>query len=155
MSIQLADKTIRFPKGIIEDVLVKIDKFIFPVDFIVLDIEEDSNTPIILGRPFLATAKTIINVGTGELTLRVGDETITLQARNSGNTSEIGGDRLTHSSKTDNIVQPTLQEMSLKVAHESFASNSRGPIHEDRRLQIKELYEWRTHKPRTPDKPNL
>ncbi|KAK5774610.1 hypothetical protein PVK06_042466 [Gossypium arboreum] len=86
MSIQLADKTIRFPRGIIEDVLVKIDKFIFPVDFIVLDIEEDSNTPLIFGQPFLATAQTIIDVGTGELTLRVGDETITLQARNSGNT---------------------------------------------------------------------
>ncbi|KAK5802387.1 hypothetical protein PVK06_029977 [Gossypium arboreum] len=86
MSIQLADKTIRFPRGIIEDVLVKIDKFIFPVDFIVLDIEEDSKNPLILGRPFLATAKTIIDVGTGELTLRVGDETITFQARNSGNT---------------------------------------------------------------------
>ncbi|KAK5770784.1 hypothetical protein PVK06_046938 [Gossypium arboreum] len=78
MSIQLADKTIRFLRGIIEYVLVKVDKFIFPVDFVVLDIEEDNNTPLILGRPFLATAKTIIDVGTGELTLRVGDKTITL-----------------------------------------------------------------------------
>ncbi|KAK5846863.1 hypothetical protein PVK06_003164 [Gossypium arboreum] len=78
MSIQLADKTIRFPRGIIEDVLVKVDKFIFPVDFVVLDIEEDNNTPLILGSPFLSTAKTIIDVGTGELTLRVGDETISL-----------------------------------------------------------------------------
>ena len=49
MSIQLADKTIRFPRGIIEDVLVKIDKFIYPVDFVVLDMEEDSNAPLILG----------------------------------------------------------------------------------------------------------
>ncbi|KAK5786322.1 hypothetical protein PVK06_040958 [Gossypium arboreum] len=109
MSIQLADKTIRFPRGIIEDVLVKIDKFIFPVDFIVLDIEEDNNPPLILGRPFLATAKTIIDVGIGELTLRVRDDTIALQARNSANTSKIEGDRLTHSTKTDNMVQPTLQ----------------------------------------------
>ncbi|PPS04393.1 hypothetical protein GOBAR_AA16265 [Gossypium barbadense] len=44
--------------------------------------------------------------------------------------------------------------MSLKEAHESFSSNSRGPVHEDRRLQIEELDEWRTHKPRTPDNPN-
>ncbi|KAK5825764.1 hypothetical protein PVK06_020630 [Gossypium arboreum] len=155
MSIQLADKTIRFPRGIIEDVLVKIDKFIFPVDFIVLDIEEDSNTPLILGRPFLATAKTIIDVGTGELTLLVEDETITLQARNSGNTLGIEGDHLTYSPRTNNMVQPTLQEMSLKEAHESFSSNSRGPVHEDRRLQIEELDEWRTHKPRTPNKLSL
>ncbi|KAK5836450.1 hypothetical protein PVK06_012239 [Gossypium arboreum] len=155
MSIQLADKTIRFPRGIIEDVLVKIDKFISPVDFIALDIEEDSNTPLILGKPFLGTAKMIIDVGTGELTLRVGDKTITLQARNSGNTLEIEGDRLTHSTKTDNVVQPTLQEMSLKEAHESFSSNSRGPTHEERRLQIEELDEWQTHKPRMDDKPEL
>ncbi|KAK5838553.1 hypothetical protein PVK06_007284 [Gossypium arboreum] len=155
MSIQLADKTIRFPRGIIEDVLVKINKFIFPVDFIVLDIEEDSNTPLILGRPFLATAKMIIDVGTGEFTLRVGDETITLQTRNPGNTSGIEDDHLTHSPRTNNMVQPTLQEMSLKEANESFSSNSRGPINEDRRLQIEELDEWWTHKPRTPDKLNL
>ncbi|PPS19543.1 hypothetical protein GOBAR_AA01030 [Gossypium barbadense] len=65
------------------------------------------------------------------------------------------GDRLNHSTKTDNMVQPYLQEMSLKEVHEPFSSNSRRPIHEDRRLQIEELDEWRMHKPRTPDKPNL
>ncbi|KAK5836016.1 hypothetical protein PVK06_011753 [Gossypium arboreum] len=155
MSIQLTNKTIRFPWGIIEDVLVKIDKFIFPVDFIVLDIEEDSNTPLILGRPFLSTVKAIIDVGTGELTLRVGDETITLQARNSGNISKIEGDRLSHSTKIDNMVQPTLQEMSLKEAHESFSSSSRGPVHGDQRLQIEELDELQMHKPKTHDKLKL
>ena len=44
-----------FPKGIIEDVLVKVDKFIFPVDFVVLDMEEDQEASILLGRPFRAT----------------------------------------------------------------------------------------------------
>ncbi|KAK5811900.1 hypothetical protein PVK06_027284 [Gossypium arboreum] len=131
MNIQLADKTIRFPRGIIEDVLVKIDKFIFPVDFVVLDIEEDSNTLLVLGNPFLATARMIIDVGKGDLTLRVGDETITLQARNSDNTLKIEGDCLNHSTKTDNMVQPTLQEISLKEVHEPFSSNSRGLIHEE------------------------
>ncbi|KAK5836658.1 hypothetical protein PVK06_012455 [Gossypium arboreum] len=155
MSIQLEDKTIRFPRGIIKYVLVKIDKFIFPVDFIALDIEYDSNTPLILGRPFLAIAKTIIDVGTGELKLRVADETITLQARNSGNTSGIESDHLNHSTKTNNMVQPTLQKMSLKEAHESFSSTSRGPVHEDRRLQIEELDEWWTHKPKTLKKSKL
>ncbi|PPS01545.1 hypothetical protein GOBAR_AA19118 [Gossypium barbadense] len=53
------------------------------------------------------------------------------------------------------MVQPTLQKMSQKEAHESFSSNSRGPIHEDRRIQIEELDEWQTHKPRTPDKLKL
>ncbi|PPR87179.1 hypothetical protein GOBAR_AA33511 [Gossypium barbadense] len=50
---------------------------------------------------------------------------------------------------------PTLQEMSLKEAYEPFSSNIREPIHEDRRLQIEELDEWRTHKLRTHDKPKL
>ncbi|PPR95623.1 hypothetical protein GOBAR_AA25048 [Gossypium barbadense] len=45
--------------------------------------------------------------------------------------------------------------MSLKEAHESFSSNSRGPVHEDRRFQIEELDEWQTHKSRTHDKPKL
>ncbi|PPR92093.1 hypothetical protein GOBAR_AA28579 [Gossypium barbadense] len=53
------------------------------------------------------------------------------------------------------MVQPTLQKMSLKEAHESFSSDSRGPIHEDQRLQIEELDEWQTYKPRTPNKPKL
>ncbi|PPS20302.1 hypothetical protein GOBAR_AA00286 [Gossypium barbadense] len=47
------------------------------------------------------------------------------------------------------------EEMILKKVHEPFSSNNRGPIHEDQRLQIDELDEWRAHKPRTPDKPNL
>ncbi|KAK5836570.1 hypothetical protein PVK06_012362 [Gossypium arboreum] len=74
MSIQLADRSIKYPRGIIEDVLVKVDKFIFFVDFVVLDMDEDVEVPLILGRPFLATAKAVINVGDGKLVLRVGDE---------------------------------------------------------------------------------
>ncbi|PPS00131.1 hypothetical protein GOBAR_AA20535 [Gossypium barbadense] len=91
----------------------------------------------------------------GELALWVGYETITLQARNSGNTSGIEGDHLNRSTKTNNMVPPTLQKMSLKEAHESFPSNSREPVHKDWRLQIEELDEWRTYKPRTPNKPKL
>ena len=56
MSLQLADRSIKFPKGIIEDVLVKVENFIFPVDFMILDMSADVEVPLILGRPFLATA---------------------------------------------------------------------------------------------------
>ncbi|KAL5572943.1 hypothetical protein UlMin_022540 [Ulmus minor] len=76
VSLQLADKSIKHPRGIIEDVLVKVDKFIFPVDFIVLDIEEDREIPLILGRPFLATGRTLIDVHQGKLILRVQDEQV-------------------------------------------------------------------------------
>ncbi|KAG8493504.1 hypothetical protein CXB51_010865 [Gossypium anomalum] len=149
MSIQLADKTIRFPRGIIEDILVKIDKFIFPIDFVILDIEEDSEVPLILGRPFLAAARTIIDVGTGELTLRVNDETITLQARNSSNE----GGSINNATDIDHVVQPSLQETRSKSINEPCLHSNKGPIYEERRLQIEELDEWRTQKPRTHDKP--
>ena len=60
----------------IEDGLVKVDKFIFPTDFIVLDMEENKEIPIILGRPFLATGRAMIDVQRGELKLRVQDDEV-------------------------------------------------------------------------------
>ncbi|XP_062104133.1 uncharacterized protein LOC133815293 [Humulus lupulus] len=62
VTLQLAYRLMKHPQGIIEDVLVMVDKFIFPADFIVLDMEEDANVPIILGRPFLAMRKALIDV---------------------------------------------------------------------------------------------
>ncbi|XP_027351121.1 uncharacterized protein LOC113862214 [Abrus precatorius] len=70
MSIQLADRSIKYPRGIIEDVLVKVDKFIFPIDFVILDMDEDTDVLLILGRLFLATAGAIIDVRDGKLILR-------------------------------------------------------------------------------------
>ncbi|XP_076954175.1 uncharacterized protein LOC143628471 [Bidens hawaiensis] len=62
MSLSLADRSVKYPRGIIENLLVKVDKFVFPVDFVVLDMEADEKVPIILGRPFLRTAKALIDV---------------------------------------------------------------------------------------------
>ena len=76
VTLQLADGSLKHPRGIIEDVLVKVDKFIFPADFIVLDMEEDKEIPIILGRPFLATGRAMIDVQRGELKLRVQEEEV-------------------------------------------------------------------------------
>ena len=74
MTLQMADRTLAHPEGILEDVLIKVRKFIFPVDFVVIDIEEDKQVPLLLGRPFLTTGAAWIDVKKGELTLRVGDE---------------------------------------------------------------------------------
>ena len=64
ITLSLADRSLKIPKGMFEDVLVKIDKFYYPVDFVVLDTEpiasEPNHVPIILGRTFLATANAII-----------------------------------------------------------------------------------------------
>ena len=71
VTLQLADRSLKHPRGVIEDVLVKVDEFIFPTNFIVLDMEEDNEIPIILGRPFLVTDRTMIDVQKKELKLRV------------------------------------------------------------------------------------
>ncbi|XP_075499192.1 uncharacterized protein LOC142537569 [Primulina tabacum] len=82
ITLQLADRSLTYPRGIVEDVLVKVDKFIFPADFVILDMEEDQETPLIYGKPFLATGKAFIDVHKGELTLRVGGEEVVFNIYN-------------------------------------------------------------------------
>ncbi|GKB20295.1 reverse transcriptase domain-containing protein, partial [Tanacetum coccineum] len=76
MGLDLADRSIKYLRGIVENVLIKIDKFILPIDFVILDMREDSKIPIILGRPFLATAQAMIDVFNKKVTLRVGNEEV-------------------------------------------------------------------------------
>ncbi|GKE50108.1 hypothetical protein Tco_1481366 [Tanacetum coccineum] len=76
MRLELADRSIQYSRGIAENVLIKIDKFIPPIDFVILDMREDSKTLIILGRPFLATARAMIDVFNKNITLRVGNEKV-------------------------------------------------------------------------------
>ncbi|XP_076934239.1 uncharacterized protein LOC143600428 [Bidens hawaiensis] len=79
MSIQLADRSVKYPRAIVENMLVKINKFFFPVDFVILDMDEHNSVSLILGRPFLATARALIDVCTSKLTLRVEDEEVTFE----------------------------------------------------------------------------
>ena len=75
--IQLADRSNAYPMGVVEDVLVQVNKFVFPADFYVLDMEDDTSpnpTPLLLGRPFLKTAKTKIDVDGGSLTMEFDGE---------------------------------------------------------------------------------
>ncbi|GJU31926.1 DNA-directed DNA polymerase [Tanacetum coccineum] len=76
MSLELADRSIQYPRGIVENVLIKIDKFILPIDFVILDMREESRILIILGRLFLATARALIDVFNKKTKLRVGDEDV-------------------------------------------------------------------------------
>ncbi|KAI5324100.1 hypothetical protein L3X38_033173 [Prunus dulcis] len=80
ISLQLADRSVKYPRDIVEDILVQVDKLILPTDFVVLDMEEapihDRELPILLGRPFMATAKTIIDVQNGLLTMTMLGETV-------------------------------------------------------------------------------
>jgi hypothetical protein len=76
MSLQLADRSVKYPIGILEDVPVRIGQLFIPTDFVVMDIKEDNDIPILLGRLFLSTAGAIIDVKKGKLTFEVGDEKI-------------------------------------------------------------------------------
>ncbi|XP_058775016.1 uncharacterized protein LOC131649266 [Vicia villosa] len=76
MFLQLVDRSVKYPVGMLENIPVRIGQFYIPTDFIIMDIQEDSNIPIILGRPFLATAGAIIDVKRGKLTFEVGEEKI-------------------------------------------------------------------------------
>ena len=86
VTLQLADRSIKIPRGIVEDVLVQIDKFYFPVDFIVLDThpvsDPDVQIPVILGRPFLATSNALINCRNGVLNISFGNMTLELNVFN-------------------------------------------------------------------------
>ncbi|XP_024018382.1 uncharacterized protein LOC112090696 [Morus notabilis] len=120
VSLQLADRSIATPEGKIEDVLVRVDKFIFPADFIILDYEADREVPIILERPFLATGRTLIDVQKGELTLRVQDEQVTFNVLKAMRfPSEM--EECSTISVIDSLVAETLK-------HDNFESNVEGGV---------------------------
>ncbi|RVW28992.1 Retrovirus-related Pol polyprotein from transposon 297 [Vitis vinifera] len=82
ITLSLADRSVKIPKGVIEDVLVQVDKFYYPVDFVVLDtdpiVKGINYVPIILGRPFLTTSNAIINCRNGVMQLTFGNMTLEL-----------------------------------------------------------------------------
>ena len=86
ITLQLADRRVKIPRGIVKDVLVQVDKFYFPVDFVVLDtqpvVNQGTQFPVILGRPFLATANAIIHCRGGLMTLSFGNMTVNLNIFN-------------------------------------------------------------------------
>ena len=76
MTLQMPDRTLAHPEGILEYVLIKVGNFFSLVDFVVTDIKEEKQVPPLFGRPFLATGVALIDVKKGELTLGVGDEAV-------------------------------------------------------------------------------
>ncbi|XP_075481163.1 uncharacterized protein LOC142521874 [Primulina tabacum] len=158
ITLQLADRSFTYPRGIVEDVLVKVDKFIFPADFVILDMEEDQETPLIFGRPFLATGKALIDVHKGELTLRVGgDEVVfniynTIKGPNEVSTcnsidiidscvSHVGAGRMTKDSLERCLLESasTLDEDDWDVREELLALNTLPK--EKNNAQLEELLE--------------
>ena len=78
MTLKITDGVTKYPYGVVEDVLVKVDKFTFLVNFVVMDMDEDEEVPLILGRPFMKTARIIVDVDKGELQVRTQDKEVIL-----------------------------------------------------------------------------
>nr|GFA20287.1 reverse transcriptase domain-containing protein [Tanacetum cinerariifolium] len=111
MVLVLADRTISKPTGVAENVFVKVGKFYFLDDFVILDFVADPCVPLILGRPFLSTAHALIDVYEGEITLRHDDQSLTLKC---GDTPSISYNNLESLNKVD-LIDATCEEYSQAV----------------------------------------
>nr|GEU86639.1 hypothetical protein [Tanacetum cinerariifolium] len=120
MCIELVNKSTQYPRGIAENVIVKIDKFSFPVDFVVLDMKEDHKIPIILGRPFLATAHAMIDVFNKKIYFKVGNETITFDIEKPMKFSTPGDDECLCVDLIDNVVSDLVKEILPPSTLDSF-----------------------------------
>nr|GEX74324.1 reverse transcriptase domain-containing protein [Tanacetum cinerariifolium] len=111
MVLELADRTISKPTGVAENVFVKIGKFYFPADFVVLDFIAYTRVPLILGRPFLSTAHALIDVYEGEIILRHDEQSLTLKC---GDTPLISYNNFQYLNKVD-LIDATCEEYSQEV----------------------------------------
>ncbi|GJX24341.1 reverse transcriptase domain-containing protein [Tanacetum coccineum] len=128
MVLELADRTISKPTGVAENVFVKVGKFYFPADFVVLDFIADPRVPLILGRPFLRTAHALINVYEGEITLRNDDQSLTLKC---GDAPSISYNNLESLKKVD-LIDAACEIYSQEVLgfSDSVAYNNPSPYYD-------------------------
>nr|GEY77667.1 reverse transcriptase domain-containing protein [Tanacetum cinerariifolium] len=124
MTLELADRSITHPKGVAEDVFVKVGKFHFPTDFVVVDFEADPRVPLILGRSFLRTGRALIDVYGEEITLRVNDKSITFKLNQTIRYSSTYDD--TSVNRVDDI-DIACEEFMQDVLDFHYNSKSSGP----------------------------
>jgi len=111
MTLQLADRSIIFLAGILEDIPIKVGKIYIPADFVVVDIKEDSEIPILIGRPFLATVGVVINVKYGKIVFHVGDKKVEFEI-----TNLIKGSSIFDSCCMIDVIDHRVKECSLALS---------------------------------------
>nr|GEZ31023.1 reverse transcriptase domain-containing protein [Tanacetum cinerariifolium] len=130
MTLELADRSNSRPIGFAEDVFIKVGKFHFPVEFVVVDFDADPRVPLILGRSFLKTKRALIDVYAGELTLRVNNEAVTFNLdqtlRYSATYNDITANRV-------DIIDMAYEEYSQE------AKNDKSSIDEPPEVELKDL----------------
>ncbi|GJW58639.1 reverse transcriptase domain-containing protein [Tanacetum coccineum] len=124
MTLELANRSVSYPKGVAEDVFVKVGKFYFPSDFVVIDYDVDPWVPLILGRPFLRTTRALIDVHGEELTLQVNDEAITFKV---GHTSRYSRNYYDETINQVNVIDVGYEEYAQEVLGFSDNSTSGNP----------------------------
>ncbi|GJY93456.1 reverse transcriptase domain-containing protein [Tanacetum coccineum] len=150
MTLELADRSITQPIGIAEDVDVKIGKFKFPADFVVVDFDADPQVPLILGRTFLKTGRALIDVYEGELTLRVGKEAVTFNldqtSRYSSNYDDMTANRIdiiemdskTVKSSIDEPPEVELKDLPPHLEYAFLEGDNKWPVIIAKVLSVKE-----------------
>ncbi|GJY23481.1 reverse transcriptase domain-containing protein [Tanacetum coccineum] len=124
MTLELADRSISRPVGVAEDVFVKVGKFHYPTDFVVVDFDADPRVPLILGRSFLKTGRALIDVYEGELTLRVRKEAVTF---NLAQTSRYSSNYDDNSVSRIDVIDMACEEYSQEVLRFSDVIASGNP----------------------------
>ena len=126
ITLQMDDRSMAQPEGIMEDVLVKVGKFIFPVDFVIMHMEEDTQVPLLLGRPFLATGTALIDVQKVELTLRVANQAVQFNINRSMEHPNVEADScmavrnnnlLNDELNSDCIIQHSINEIEMNFQY--------------------------------------
>ncbi|GJV84446.1 reverse transcriptase domain-containing protein [Tanacetum coccineum] len=121
MTLELTSRSVAYPIGVAEDVFVKVGKFYFLADFVVVDYDVDPRVPLILGRPFLRMARALIDVHGEELTLQVNDEAITFKV---GHTSRYSRNYDDESVNQINVIDIACEEYAQEVLGFSNSSAS-------------------------------
>ncbi|XP_074298404.1 uncharacterized protein LOC141629277 [Silene latifolia] len=125
ISLQLADRSVKYPLGVIEDVPLKVGKLVIPCDFFVMDMPEDRHVPIILGRPCLATGGAMIDHKSGKLSLQVGNEKIEFELNNSMKSPPMGNSCCRVDMVEDNLDKPILEPSFLDLLEACSTNENR------------------------------
>ena len=119
MQLLMADRTVKRPIGILHDVLVKVESFIFPADFVILDCEVDFEVPIIFGRSFLASGRALVDMENGQMKYRLNNEEVTFKICRSMRTS---GELHSVSSISHNIGETSETQIEERLGVEALAA---------------------------------
>nr|GEW64802.1 hypothetical protein [Tanacetum cinerariifolium] len=150
MTLELTNRSISRPVGVAEDVYVKVGTFYFSADFVVVDFDADPRVPLILGRSFLKTGRSLIDVFEGELTLRVGKEAITFNldqtSRYSANYSDMMANQIDvidmaskyDKSSIDEPLEVELKDLPSHLGYAFLESNDKLPVIIAKYLSVEE-----------------